>query len=454
MGKELDRRLADHLVSDRLFEPPGLALLAVSGGADSVALLDLMFCVAEGLGVSLAVAHVVHGISREAADAAPDVQRLVHSYRIPFYLEELELGPDATETVARQARYEALRTIQSSVGASYLVTAHHRDDQIETVLLRFLRGSGIAGLTGIPAQGPGGLVRPLLPFERDELLRWLSLRFPDPATRPRIFDDPANADSRHDRSWIRHHLLPLLRERFGESFDRRLLEVSVHAGEERLAWAAALSALRELDFHRESSAIEVARDPFQRYDKLLSQAVLRAAAREIGCRLGRTQTELLLEYVNSGSSGGKLHLGSEFEATLVFERLRIERTNDDNATPVAELQLLQGSEGSLCWDGWQFSWRSDRAEPSKRSSMTSWVTYGPCQIRPPTEGDRIRPIGGVGSRKVRRVLMEARIPAAARDRYPVIARGADVLWVPGICRSEASLPCEGEPAVRLEARAD
>jgi tRNA(Ile)-lysidine synthase len=449
----LDQKLLAHLKTTRLFDPPGLALLAVSGGPDSVAMLDLMFCVEEELSLGLAVAHVAHGISPEAARAAPQVQKLAHSYRVPFFLEQLELGSNATETSARHARYEALRSIQAEVGANYLVTAHHLDDQIETVLYRLLRGSGMAGLSGIPAQGPNGLVRPLLPFDRAELADWLSLRFPDPASRPAVFDDPANSDERHDRSWLRHHLLPFLRRRFGPDLDRRLAEVALHAGENRAAWAAVLHTLPDLGFLRESETIEVARKPIARYDKLLSQAVLRAAALEVGCRLGRTQSELLLEFASGSSSGHTLQLGSDFQATLVFDRLKIGRKATLGSADAVDLELSEGSEGNISWEGWQFVWQTDTAESCRRDSQETWITYGPCEVRPPREGDRIRPLGGVGTRKLRRVLMEARVPATDRCRFPIVCRGSDVLWVPGICRSDKAVPNAGDRAVRLEARA-
>ena len=107
----------------------------------SVALLDLMCCVKDELGLSVAVAHVVHGISAEATDFAPLVEDMAEGYGVPAYVEELELGAQATETSARQARYDALRVIQRTVGAPYLVTAHHRDDQVETTAHRATAGS-------------------------------------------------------------------------------------------------------------------------------------------------------------------------------------------------------------------------------------------------------------------------------------------------------------------------
>ena len=176
---DLDSRLLAHVRETGLFPRPGLALLAVSGGEDSVALLDLFSALDADLGLGLALAHVDHGITPGSEDVAEQVLALAVRYEVRGHLVSLALGPDASETGARRERYRALREIQQRLVADYLVTAHHADDQMETVLYRLLRGSAPAGLAGIPARGPQGLVRPLLPFRRTELHEWLLTRHPD-----------------------------------------------------------------------------------------------------------------------------------------------------------------------------------------------------------------------------------------------------------------------------------
>src|SRR5258708_4561802 len=145
----LPERFRAHLTRARLFRAPGTALVAVSGGADSVALLDLLHAVAPELGLALVVAHADHGIQAAGRAVGRTVEKLAEQYGLRFETVELHLGPDATETAARRARYGWLREIQHRLGAAYLVTAHHQDDQIETVVLRALRGSAPAGLAGI-----------------------------------------------------------------------------------------------------------------------------------------------------------------------------------------------------------------------------------------------------------------------------------------------------------------
>ncbi len=451
MTTDLRKRLVMHLKAARLFPEPGLALLAVSGGPDSVALLDLLVGLAAELKLELAVAHVDHGIAPDSDAVAQQVAQLAARYRLPFHLTALELGAGTSETRARRARYRALHRAQQETGARYLVTAHHADDQVETVLFRLLRGTGIAGLAGIPTRGPRGLVRPLLPFTRAELGAWLEQRNAELDEPLPVHRDPANEEERHDRSWLRRRLLPILRDRFGEEADRRLFDVARHASAERRAWAAALRTLSELEFRTSNGAVEVARAPLQRYDKMLSEALLRALAREVGCVLGPRRAARVLEFVRASSSGRVMQLGSGWEAELSFDRVRLVAAERGGAV-LGSVACGTGSEGRVAWGAWELTWHSEAAGRTTRMSFSTWVTPGASTIRAACSGDRLVPLGGVGRRKVRRLLMEARVPFRDRDAYPVLVRNGNVLWVPGICRSRVAVPRLGEPAVRIDAR--
>ncbi|HEY8197687.1 MAG TPA: tRNA lysidine(34) synthetase TilS, partial [Gemmatimonadales bacterium] len=229
--------------------PPGRALVAVSGGPDSVALLDLLVQTRDTHGLELVVAHLDHGIHPASARVAEQVAALAESYQLPVHIERLALGPAAGETEARAERYAWLENLRSSLGASVIFTAHHADDQIETVLMRVLGGSGPAGLAGM-ASVRGGVVRPLLSFHRADLLRYLE------NTGLHSWQDPANTDPRHLRSWLRHQLLPILRHRLPD-VDSKLQRISTQAGRDRAAWDLVLDALPDLDFAAESGAISV-----------------------------------------------------------------------------------------------------------------------------------------------------------------------------------------------------
>ncbi len=439
---ELLDRFRSHVTVARLFPRPGSAIVAVSGGPDSVALLDLLHAVAPARGLSLIVAHADHGILAHSRIVGRSVGALAAQYNLPFELEELHLGPDASETTARRARYAWLRSVQQRHAARYLVTAHHRDDQIETVLLRVLRGSAPAGLAGIAARARGGLVRPLLAFTRAELRDHVEARgLP-------VHDDPANRDPRHLRSWVRSALLPLMVDRLGERVRADVSRLANSAAVERRAWDRVLELLPELEVHIERDRFDVVRGVLARYDDALANTLLRAAARRAGLVVGPTRAKRLLALVR-GSSGRRVELGQGWIGEAEFDRLVV-RLNSARS-PVEATVVAGAPEGHASFGDFVFDWRLELApERMQRSAWTTWLAGPGWEVRAPAAGDELCPLGGVGRRPVRRLLMEARVPRGERVGYPVLTRGDQVLWVPGVCRSADELPEPGTQAVRVD----
>jgi len=213
-----------------------VTLIAVSGGADSMALLRLMAdsIRPENKG-KLWVVHANHGLrgqdseedQRFVVETAQKLGLNVRTRALPPDSLMPEQTSDGLEAAARAARYGFFEEVAREVEARYLVTAHHQDDQVETVLHRILRGTGIAGLQGIaPARQwlPGvGLVRPLLPFTRQEILTYLR------TIGQRWREDATNAGQEFTRNKIRNDLLPRLRETFGDQVDQSLNRLSQQA---------------------------------------------------------------------------------------------------------------------------------------------------------------------------------------------------------------------------------
>jgi len=442
IAESLPARVLAHIRAARLFREPGEALVAVSGGADSVVLLHLLHGLAGGLGLKLVVAHADHGISSDSRTVGQSVSLLATTLGLPFETTELRLGPNATETDARRARYAWLRELQERRRAKYIVTAHHEDDQVETVILRALRGSAPSGLAGIRAKSRGGLVRPLLPFSRGALADYAQARgLP-------VHDDPANADPRHLRSWVRTTLLPLLQERLGPRLRRDLLAKGRHAARDARAWDQMLDLVPDLALDVQPNSFAVARAVLCGYDNALSVALLRAAARRVGLVLGPTRANRIVELAER-PSGRRLQLGGGWSAEVVFDRLRVSQAVDVDCA--LERISPSGDRGSALFGAFEITWSPGPApERIERATWTTWLDSAAWELRAPARGDSLVPLGGVGHRPLRRLLMEARVPRSVRMRYPVVSRGETILWVPGICRSAEGVPAPGTRAVRLD----
>ena len=433
----LARRVADRF--SQLVAPRTTCLVAVSGGPDSLALLDLLHLTAVAHRRTLVVGHVDHGISGDSSTVADRVRAAAISRGLPYHSRQLQLGAATSETRARTARRAALGAIASEVGAKVVVLAHHADDQAETVLLRLLRGSGPAGLAGM-APRHGRWVRPLLDIRRSELAAHLASRGIE------AWSDPANQDPRHLRSWLRGAVLPALRDRLPDVIDR-LNRSARQAAQARMAWGQVAEQLPGLEPRRSGRGISVAAPVLQEYRSALRHAVLAAIGRQVGVLLGARRL-MAIDRLLAGRSGvGVLSIGGAVRAELSFGRLtlfRIEGLDADAAelepgVPVrlagAELKVTIGRTVGLVRDGW-----SAQFVPA-RYLVRRWRT-----------GDRIRPLGGTGSRAVSVLLREARVAPARRRMWPVLVTGDDatIVWVPGICRSDAAVPLEGTEAWCVE----
>ncbi len=176
---------------------PGKYVVAISGGVDSVVLLDALRQLPR---VLLVVAHVDHGMRPDSTQDQVLVAESAASYNLPFYGTALALGPDASEASARQARYQFLEKLRQEQGALAIVTAHHQDDAVETAIINLARGTGRRGLTAL-ADGPT-LRRPLLNVTKAEILAYAGRH------NLRWREDSTNSDERYLRNHIRHQVLP------------------------------------------------------------------------------------------------------------------------------------------------------------------------------------------------------------------------------------------------------
>jgi tRNA(Ile)-lysidine synthase len=434
MAEPLAARVAREL--DQLGLARGTWLVAVSGGPDSVALLHLLAGLAPARGLSLVAAHVDHGLHAGSALVAARVRALADTLGVPFVTTRLDLPADASETAARVARYAWLRSEMARRNAHGILTAHHLDDQAETVLMRVLRGSGPAGLAAM-GRVAGDLVRPLLPFRREELAQYLL----DAGIESWI--DPANADPRHLRSWLRTAVLPALRERLPD-VDERLRDVAVQARRDVEAWDRVLD-LVGLDARPSGAGLSVLLAPLRSHDPALRERLLQALSRRLGRPLPRATARRIGRLLDKAASGRRTMLGEGWVAELAFDRLVI--------GPLAEAPgdvTLEG-DGRLVWGIWVLEWRREAAGVAHRGGWSTWVVPGGAlSVGAPRAGEKVRPLGGTGRRLLVRLLQEAQVPRSGREGWPVLRRGERVLWLAGVARGEDEIPREGEEAIRLD----
>jgi len=301
--------------SDEGFDPSGKTLLlGVSGGADSVALLELFVReIGPRSGCGLHAVHVNHHLRAEAGLDQNFVEELCAARGVPLTIASLDPAARrkglSLEMWGREERYAAFARAAASHGAHHVLTAHHRDDVVETLCLRLWRSTGLAGLAGIPFQRADGVVRPLLPIDRAALRAWLrTLGTP-------WREDESNQDARIPRNWVRHHLLPAWRAHDPET-DARLYRAARLAAALLPAWERWRRAEHPVDEVREQGGI-----PLEWLSDGVDAGTLRELLRALG--LADPSPELAAEILRQAArstTGGSIRARADESTVLTGKR--------------------------------------------------------------------------------------------------------------------------------------
>ena len=418
-------------------------LVAVSGGPDSTALLAALAELAPGRGLRLTAAHVDHGLrGGEGAEEAAQVAALATRLGVGFAGRTIAVGAGADlESRARRARYRALGAMAEEVGATRLVTGHTRDDQVETLLLRLLRGAGRRGLGGMRAAG-GRLLRPLLDVSRADVRRFI-------ADRGLTFAlDRTNADLRRARNRVRRLLVPFLTTEFNPRVGPALAALAGRLRDEDtfLATAAETRAAAHIAGERLQTA--VAEEP-----PALARRIVRVW---VEARIGRGLTAGHVERVLA------LAWGVGRGSVAVPGGARVLREGDSlvcrpGRAAVARsfrLAITPGETVAHPDGGWRLTLSPPRPRRAgeARAASTARALFDAdalgtdLVVRSPEAGDRLGLLGG-GTRKLQDVFVDAKVPREARSVVPVLSAGTDILWVAGLVRGRGAALAAGTTRV-------
>ncbi|MCY4525891.1 MAG: tRNA lysidine(34) synthetase TilS [Anaerolineaceae bacterium] len=409
-----------------LVSPGGRLLLAVSGGNDSLVMLHLLHSLRATLGLDLHVASLNHGMRGAAgADDVSFVQQQAESLGLGVTLGSAT-GLNS-EADARRARYDFLANAARQVGARHVVTAHHADDQVETLLLNLLRGSGLRGLAGmgLRAELPGHpqltLLRPFLEVPRSELRAWGQSQGLEPR------QDASNNDRRLRRNRLRHEILPLLRD-FDPRVDQSLLRLSEIAARDHDFVQQQLGAATASELRHSDQRIRLSRSTFLALHPALQRHLVLNALRTLGnTEPGAAHVAGLVALARSGRTGqtcslpGGMQLRIEY-GDLVFESIDAEV---DWSGP-----LLTGREplkvrlpGKTALPGQNRALVLSRQRPA---GMEAWQ----CLSLPPAAtitldtrrtGDRFHPVGLNGhSRSLKKWMIDRQLPQHIRMQVPLL----------------------------------
>jgi tRNA(Ile)-lysidine synthase len=471
---DLLREVETYIERHRLIEPGERVVVGVSGGADSVALLDILRRLAPSRAVDLHVAHLNHGIRGKAAEEdMAFVADLAEAWQLPCTLETLDVpqlsrrGKLTIEEAARRARYGFLCQVAGRESARYVAVAHHADDQAETVLMHLLRGAGPAGLRGmlpstplrdyqlLPAsvKVPPGLqlLRPLLAVFRDDIesycrQRGLETRF-----------DTSNLDTTYFRNQLRHEVIPYLagiNPRISERLwnlaeivraDYKLLKEFVAVARDTL--------LKEA--HPDALVFDLPR--WREQPLAIQRAIVRRSAYELRRSLRDVDfdhVEHAVDIAQKGETGDQALLPGGLTVTVGYTSLMIADA-DALHLPSDRPWLTPGTVIPVALPGvtpLQRGWALHAREAAhwkyesvlrNPNPLAAWIDgdifRSNAILRTRREGDRFHPQGMPSEMRLSDFLINVKLPRRWRDHLPLLEADGEILWVSGVRLSEEAL---------------
>jgi len=456
--RKIERFIGEH----HLLESGDTVIVAISGGADSVALLDVLASLAS-YHLTLVPAHLNHLLRGDDSDRDEKfVRQIAARYGLNPEIRRVDVAADAAATglsleeAGREARYSFFRELASRYGAQAIALAHHRDDQAETVLMRLMRGSGGSGLTAIRPRGEDGLlVRPLLTVSRGEIEAYLA------KVGLEWREDRSNSDTSFLRNRVRHELLPLLR-----SYNPRIAEslgqtAAALARDEDLLCAITAEAFVRCVTASGSSQV-VGLDALDLEPPALRPRLYRMAIAAVKGDLRRISfrhLEAVEKLALAENPSGRVVLPGGLFAVREYRRLIFFKVGWIPA-PIADDFLLRIEEpGSyLLPNGSLLVIEAFSVLPEKwrcKGGQTLWIAAAdlpfPWEVRYFRAGDRFRPLGMQGEKKLKNLFIDRKIPLTERVRIPLFLCRGEIFWVGGVQPAAvAGRVAEGGAVMRLQ----
>lgn len=457
---DLYTRIENTLREHSCCAPDDCLIVGVSGGADSVALLDLLATL-PCYSFRLIVAHLNHLLRGPESDGDQlFVQQLAERYRLPCEIARTDVRELARtrrislEEAGREARYAFFEELRQRHHAAAIAVAHHAEDQAETLLLRLVRGAGTGGLSAMAPRSGQGVIRPLLGIRREELRIHLEER------GITFREDSSNLDRSFLRNRIRHELLPLL-ESYNPAIAERLAATAGLLAEDQHVLEQTTQLIWQQQATSGNGWTALTRDYLQTQPLGIRLRLYRIAIAELTGDLRRIERRhgLAVErLLQDGHTGGRVALPKGLTALLTSDHLLLLQRQLLTPSPPPALSI--GGPGHYDLGNGLTILVEEAPPPASWQELPATVCYVdsqlapfPWELRQANPNDRLELLGMAGSRSVRDIMVDAKLPRHLRSSLPLLTCNGRPLWLPALRRSRlALLPPQQSTGIRLTLR--
>lgn len=431
----MEKIVKQFILDNNMIKDGQTVLVALSGGMDSVALFNVLNNLKTELGFDIVCAHFDHGIRETAKRDSAFAQKISLDAGVRFFLGEGDVPRYSKEKnisiemAARELRYKFLREIKEEVDADFIATAHHKTDQVETVLLNILRGSGILGLSGMKPKN-GDIIRPFLCVTRLQIYDYVK------KNRLSYVHDETNDDTAYKRNSIRHELVPMLKK-YNPSVEdaiARMAEIAT-LDEEFINDYANKALKKMLSFENNEYILDI--DKFKNEHLCIKRAVLRLMLIKLSSLKDMSLSRLteLLEFIENSNTGSIFLLNNRYKILHDYNKLYFVRNNEENEInqdhPIIIINPQKGiyktTLGTFKID--IIEAKDAFIEKGEYFDLEKFLAFSPV-FRYRKQGDIFKPLGG-HEKKLKDYFIDKKMSQRERENTVLMASGKEILWVVG-----------------------
>ena len=446
MINSIENNFLKFIQQEKLIKKGDGIVVGLSGGPDSVCLLYLLISIREKIGINIAAAHLNHMLRGKAADEDEEfAKRLCEKLNIEFFSKKVDINKYSkehslsSEAAGRKVRYEFFNDVMKKLNYNKIATAHNANDQAETVLMRMMRGAGLEGLCGIPVNRENKYIRPILFLKREEIENYCK----EKGVKPRI--DATNLERIYSRNKVRLDILPYMKENFNQDVIEAINRMSILLQEDNKFIDKEVNKIFNDKCKIFNKSVTINKEVF-----LLEEAVIKRVIRKSIEYVSGNKYDVELKHIEDvekiqkHGTGKRINLPNNLIAINVYGDIKIkyeqEVNSNNNVRIITKSELI---DNAIVFNDFRMEFKVIDNNENINYNKNSFIKYfnfdkinKGITIRYRKNGDRIIPIGLNGSKKVKDIFIDMKIPKEDRDSIPILEFDNNISWIVGIKQSD------------------
>lgn len=438
-------KVLDNIIKHKLIKTGDTVIVGVSGGYDSMVLLDILMELKNAMGIEIVVAHVNHMLRGGEADGdEAHVREYAVDHGLDFVLEKRSMEELAesegisSEDAGRRIRYEFFASLAGKYDNSVIAVAHNMNDQAETILLNLLRGTGLKGLTGMKFKSDN-IIRPLLNISREEIEEYAE----EHGIQHR--EDSTNIQNIYRRNSIRNELIPFITREYNPDFNRTIFRMTeILADQEEIIEHITEKSLDQILIEDSSESFTIIKADFNKLEPAIRKNIIRLIINRLLGTLDGFESSHIEQFINTAlrPTGKKMSIGG-IQLSIQYDQLVIEKiSSEEEPVNYGEIVINKGKSGVYKFGGYLIEvdyYKSDKKTFKDKKDTVYFdadkIEY-PLTIRTRKPGDYFTPYGMEGTKKIKNLMIDLKIKTELRNKIPILTtNNGDIIWVGTLRRS-------------------